>query len=139
MAIILDIKNAIADALYEKDESVNFEFNKIQKADFPFVFFYIPSFRLEKAIDNEYWRKLTLMCVLEYQKSEDNSQDELWQFEETLSQTVKSFKFADTILSAKNIEYKTVEDVLQMTFDLEFYVKEIDETELMRELDLTLK
>lgn len=139
MAIILDIKNAIADALYEKDESVNFEFNEIQKADFPFVFFYIPSYRLDKAIDEEYWRKLTLMCVLEYQKKEENSQEELWQYSDILSEVVKCFPFLDTKISARNIEFKTVEDVLQMTFDLEFYVKNVDERELMQELNLTLK
>jgi hypothetical protein len=43
------------------------------------------------------------------------------------------------VLSGRNLEQKTVDGVLQLTFDLEFYVKEKDTTELMEELNLTLK
>ena len=58
---------------------------------------------------------------------------------ETLSDAYSLFEFGDTKLSAKNVEFKIVEGVLQMTFDLEFYVKAVDETELMEELTLSIK
>lgn len=139
MAIIIDIKNAVRKAIHTKDSAVNFFFNEILKVKYPYVFFYIPSFRIDKAIDTEYWRKITLMCVAEYAKSEDNKAVDLWEYCDTLTEAFKSFEFLDTRISATNIEFKTIDSVLQMTFDLECYVKAVDETELMKDLDLTLK
>jgi hypothetical protein len=52
---------------------------------------------------------------------------------------VKTFPFKDTVLSGRNLEQRTVDGVLQLTFDLEFYVKVADETELMQELEFTIK
>lgn len=138
MAIIIDLKNAIRKTIFEKDSSINFYFNTILKAKFPFVFFYIPSFKLDKALHPEYWRKLTVMCVIEYAKEEDNSATQLWEYADILADTYKLFDFADTKLSVTEPEFKIVEGVLQMTFDLEFYVRLEDKTELMRELDLTI-
>ena len=139
MAIIIDLKNAIRDSINGIDNTINFNFNEIEVAEYPFIFFYIPSYKLDKAIDSEYWRKLTLMCVLEYAKSEENSSTELWTYADTLTNTVKAFTFKDTKLSALNPELKLVDGVLQMTFDLEFYVKEKDLTPLMEELEFTIK
>lgn len=139
MAIIIDLKNAIRKAIYTKDQTINFFFNEILKVKYPYVFFYIPSFKLEKALNPEYWRKLTLLCVIEYAASEDNSATELWEYADTLTETYNLFDFLDTKLSVYNPEFKIVEDVLQMTFNLEFYVKLEDKTELMKELDLTIK
>lgn len=139
MAIIIDIKNAIRKAIYTKDNTINFFFNEILKVQYPYVFFYIPSFKLDKAVDTEYWRKLSLMCVIEYAETEDSTTTELWGYMDTLSEVYSLFEFADTKLQARNIEFKIVEDVLQMTFDLELYVKYEDETELMKELALTIK
>lgn len=139
MAIIIDIKNAIRRAIYTQDNAINFFFNEILKVQYPYVFFYIPSFKLDKAVDTYYWRKLTLMCVIEYAESEDNTTTELWEYMDTLSGVYSSFDFADTKLEARNIEFKIVEGVLQMTFDLEVYVKHEDETELMKELNLSIK
>jgi hypothetical protein len=139
MAIVIDVKNAIRKAIYSKDSAINFFFNEILKVQYPYVFFYIPSYRIDRAIDAEYWRKLTLMCVVEYAKEEDSTTTELWEYSDILTEAYKSFDFLDTKLSARNIEFKTVEGVLQMTFDLECYVKATDDTELMKELDLTLK
>jgi hypothetical protein len=139
MAIVIDVKNAIRKAIYSKDSAINFFFNEILKVQYPYVFFYIPSYRIDRAIDVEYWRKLTLMCVVEYAKEEDSTTTELWEYSDILTEAYKSFDFLDTKLSARNIEFKTVEGVLQMTFDLECYVKATDDTELMKELDLTLK
>lgn len=138
MAIIVDLKNAIRKAIYPKDSTINFFFNEILKVQYPYVFFYIPSFKLEKALHPEYWRKLTLMCVIEYAANEDNSATELWEYADTLAETYSLFDFLDTKLSVYNPEFKIVEDVLQMTFNLEFYVRPEDETELMQELDLTI-
>lgn len=139
MAIIIDIKNAIRRAIYTRDGAINFFFNEILKVQYPYVFFYIPSFKLDKAVGTEHWRKLTLMCVIEYAKAEDSTSAELWEYMDTLSEVYSLFDFADTKLSAQNVEFKIVEGVLQMTFDLEFYVKYKDETELMKELTLNLK
>jgi hypothetical protein len=139
MAIIIDLKNAIRDNIHGIDADINFNFNEIETADYPYIFFYIPSYRLDKAIDAEYWRKLTLMCVLEYGNSEDNNQTTLWNYADTLSNMVKAIPFKDTVLSGRNLEQKTVDGVLQLTFDLELYVKEVDETELIQELEFTIK
>ena len=139
MAIIIDIKNAIRKAIYNKDNSINFFFDEILKVKYPYVFFYIPSYKLEKAVDTNYWRKLTLMCVVEYAKSEGNSTTDLWAYSDTLSAVYSVFEFGETKVSARNIEFKTVDGVLQMTFDLEVYVKQIDKTELMEELDFSIK
>lgn len=139
MAVITDLKDAIRDNIYGINANINFNFNEIETADYPYIFFYIPSYRLDKAIDSEYWRKLTLMCVLEYAESEFNNQSTLWGYADTLSGMVKAIPFKDTVLSGRNLEIRSVDKVLQLTFDLEFYVKEIDETELMQELDFTYK
>lgn len=139
MAVITDLKNAIRDNIYGINANINFNFNEIETADYPYIFFYIPSYRLDKAIDSEYWRKLTLMCVLEYAESEFNNQSTLWGYADTLSGMVKAIPFKDTVLRGRNLEIRSVDKVLQLTFDLEFYVKEIDETELMQELDFTYK
>lgn len=139
MAIIIDIKNAIRKAIYTRDNEINFFFNEILKVQYPYVFFYIPSYRLEKAVNSEHWRKLNLMCVIEYAESENNSVTDLWEYSDTLSEVYSLFSFADTKIQARNIEFKIVEGVLQMTFDLEVYVKAIDETELMQELELNIK
>ena len=139
MSIISDLKNAIRDNINRIDDSINFNFNEIETVDYPFIFFYIPSFKLDKAIDSEYWRRLSLMCVLEYANSEDNNQATLWNYADTLSNMVKAIPFKDTVLSGRNLEMKTADGVLQATFDLECYVKEVDATDLMRELEFTLK
>lgn len=138
MSIIIDLKNAIRDNINEIDNTINFNFNEIETVDYPFIFFYIPSYRIDKAIDSEYWRKLTLLCVLEYGNSEQNNQATMWGYADTLSNMVKTISFKDTVLSGRNIEIKTVDDVLQMTFDLEFYVREADTTALMEELEFTI-
>lgn len=139
MAIIIDIKNAIRKAIYTRDNEINFFFNEILKVQYPYVFFYIPSYKLDKAVNSEHWRKLNLMCVIEYAESENNSVTDLWEYSDTLNEVYSLFSFADTKIQARNIEFKIVEGVLQMTFDLEVYVKAIDETELMQELELNIK
>ncbi len=138
MAIVIDIKNAIRNAIYSKDETINFFFNEILTVEYPYVFFYIPSFKLDGNINSNHWRKLTLMCVVEYAQSEGNSTTELWEYMDKLNSAYSLFEFKDTKISAQNVEFKIVEEVLQMTFDLEFYAKEQDTTEIMKELELQL-
>lgn len=138
MAIIIDVKDAIRDSANRLNNSLNFNFNEIQTVDYPYLFFYIPSCRLEDVIDDEYWRKVTLLCVLEYAESEDNNNTTLWSFEETLSKIIKNFEFKNTRISGRNREFKIVDGVLQMTFDLEFYVKKISEEDLMEILEFTI-
>lgn len=139
MALIVDLKNAIRKAINTKDNSINFYFDEILKVKYPYVFFYIPSYKLEKAIDSNYWRKLSLMCVVEYAKNENNNASDLWAYSDILSEALSCFDFADTKITARNMEVRTVEGVLQATFDLEFYVKHIEEAELMQELDFFIK
>ena len=79
------------------------------------------------------------MCVVEYAKDEKGATSDLWAYADTLSEAYSVFEFGETRVSARNIEFKTVDGVLQMTFDLEVYVKQIDETELMEELDFSIK
>ena len=69
MAIVIDIKNAIRGAIYLKDNEINFFFNEIKKVEYPYIFFYIPSFKLPCQIDSNHWQKVNLMCVVEYAKS----------------------------------------------------------------------
>ena len=141
MAIIIDIKNAIRKAIYTKDNTINFNFNEILTVKYPYVFFYITTFQLEKAITTENWRKLTLACVVEYAKEEGNTATELWEYADTLADALNVFKFADSNITALNQEFRLVDGVLQMTFDLEVYVKQIlpdGEAEMMEELELTI-
>ena len=139
MAIIVDIKDAIRDAIHQKDTTVNFNFNKIQTVDFPYVFFYIPSFTLDKALDEEYYRHLTLNCVIEYMPNDEASAVELWQYADTLSEALSYFPFKDSHLRALEQSFRIVDDALQFTFTLETYVKIKDSYELMQELDFTIK
>ena len=139
MAIIIDLKNAIRDSIHGIDADINFNFNEIQTVDYPYIFFYIPSYRLDRPIDEAQWSKLTLLCVLEYAKSEDNNNADLWGYADILPKMVRNFEFKDTKLCARNDELKIVDGVLQLTFDLEFYVREQDTTDLMEELEFTLK
>ena len=138
MAIVIDIKDSIRNAIYSKDENINFFFNEILKVKYPYVFFYIPSFKLEGKIDSSHWRKVTLMCVVEYAQSEGNTTTDLWEYMDNLNDAYSLFDFLDTKISSKNVEFKIVEGVLQMTFDLEFYLKLEEVYELMQELDITL-
>jgi hypothetical protein len=141
MAIVIDIKNAIRSAIYSKDDEINFFFNEIKKVEYPYVFFYIPSFRLPTKLDDEHWQKVNLMCVVEYAKSENNTTTQLWTYADKLSDAYSLFEFKNEKISARNVEFKLVEGVLQMTFDLEFYVKlETPEelAQLMQELNITI-
>lgn len=139
MGIILDLKNAIRDSIYALDDTMNFNFEEIKVAEFPYVFFYIPNYQIIEPIDNTRLSELNLSCVLEYASEENPNNADLWAYEETFRKATKNFAFYNTKYSAQNVAFKLVDGVLQMTFNLTLWVKEIDETELMQELNLTFK
>lgn len=139
MATVIDIKNSIRKAINQKDNEINFFFNKIEKVQYPYAFFYIPQFNIDGNINEDYWRKINLMCVIEYAKSENNSATELWSYQDILTEMFSNFDFYNTKVSALNQTFKIVEDVLQMTFDLEFYVRKQDLRELMQEIEIAFK
>lgn len=139
MSIITDLKDAVRKAIYTKDNTINFNFNEIQVATYPYIFFYIPSYKIIKPVSDTIYSKVTLMCVVEYAKSENNSQTELWSYSDTLTDAYKIFEFLNTKLTARNMEQQTVDGVLQLSFDLEFYIRDVDTTELMQELEFTIK
>lgn len=141
MGIILELKNAIKDSIAAKDSGINFYFNNIKVAKYPFVFFYIPQFAIDNtAIGETNWSRLTLNCVLEYMKEEESSHIDLWDYLETITQSIKNFAFVDTKLTARDVNAQLVDDDrLQVTFILDIYVKYIDTNELMLELEYDLK
>ena len=75
---------------------------------------------------------------MEYQKEENNSATALWAYADTLSEAMAYFPLYDSHIRALNQDFKIVDDVLQMTFQIETYVKIKDSYELMKELDLTI-
>lgn len=139
MSIIIDLKNAIRASIHALNSGVNFNFEKIQKVEYPYVFFYIPNYKITEHIDSTRDSLLNLSCVLEYVSSNNPTNVSLWKYEENFRKATKNFPFLDTKLYAINPEFELVDDALQMRFDLHFYIKDIDETELMKELNLTLK
>lgn len=139
MGIILELKNSIRKAIYELDKTVNFNFEEIKKVEYPFVFFYIPNYQIIEHIDPTRNAQLSLNCVLEYASEENPKNADLWAYEDTFRKATKNFVFLNTKYSAVNSEFHIVDGVLQMTFDLTLFVKEIDETELMENLEMTIK
>lgn len=139
MSIIIDLKDAIRASIHALDSGVNFNFEKIQTVTYPYVFFYISSYKVTEHIETIRDSLVSLSCVLEYVPSGEPTNSSLWNYEAKFREATKNFPFLDTKLHAINPEFEIVDDALQMRFDLQFYVKDVDETELMKELDLTLK
>lgn len=139
MSIIIELKNAIRKAIHDLDDSVNFNFEKIQVVQYPYVFFYIPNYKIIEPIDTTHNSQFDLQCVLEYASEESPNNADLWAYEETFRKATKNFAFLNTKYSAVNPEFHIVDGVLQMSFDLTLFVKEIDETELMKNLEMTIK
>lgn len=139
MGIISELKNSIRKAIYELDKTVNFNFEEIQTAEYPFVFFYIPNYQIIEPADPTRYAQINLQCVLEYASEENPNNADLWAYEETFRKATKNFAFLNTRYFAQNPEFFIVDGVLQMTFNLTLHVKEIDETELMQELSITFE
>lgn len=139
MGIIVELKNAIRKSIYTLDKTMNFNFEKIKRVQYPYVFFYIRNYKIIEPADTTRWAQVTVNCVLEYCKEADCDNADLWAYEDIFRKATKNFEFLDTKLYAQNTEFSLVDGVLQMLFDLTFYVREQDETELMQELQLTMK
>lgn len=139
MGIIVEIKNAIRKSIYTLDKTINFNFEKIKRVQYPYVFFYIRNYKIIEPADPTRWAQVTVNCVLEYCKEADCDNADLWAYEEIFRKATKNFEFLDTKLFALNPEFSLVDGALQMLFDFTFYVRGQDETELMRELQLTMK
>lgn len=139
MAIIVELKNAIRKSIYTLDNSMNFNFEEIKRVQYPYVFFYIRNYKIIEPSDPTRWGQVTVNCVLEYCKEADCDNADLWAYEDVFRNATKNFEFMDTKLYAQNSEFSLADGVLQMLFDLTFYVREQDETELMQELQLTMK
>lgn len=138
MAMIIDIKNAVKKAICDKDNTVNFSFNKITAAQYPYIFFSIPCFKIDKAADEYNYSKLNLTCILEYMKEENNSQEDLWAYTDLMTEAFSSFDLLDTKAKAKNISFTTAGDILQMNFELELYIKKEDSADFMEEIEFTI-
>lgn len=139
MGIIIDIKNAIRDSIYALDKTINFNFEEIKVVEFPYVFFYIPNYRIIEPVDTTHNSQIDLSCVLEYASDENPDNADLWEYESIFRKATKNFPFLNTKYSAQNIEFKIVDGALQMIFDLTLWVKDVDETELMQELKMSFK
>lgn len=139
MGIIIDLKNAIRKSIYTLDKKMNFNFEEIKRAKYPFVFFYIPNYQIIEPQDSTRFAQLNLNCVLEYASEENPDNADLWAYEKTFRLATKNFEFLNTKIFAQNSVFNIVDGVLQMTFDLTLYVKEKEETELMKELQMTIK
>lgn len=139
MTIIVELKNAIRKSIYTLDNSMNFNFEEIKRVQYPYVFFYIRNYKIIEPSDPTRWAQVTANCVLEYCKEADCDNADLWAYEDVFRNATKNFEFMDTKLYAQNPEFSLADGVLQMLFDLTFYVREQDETELMQELQLTMK
>lgn len=139
MGIIIELKNAIRKSIYTLDNSMNFNFEEIKRVQYPYVFFYIRNYKIIGPTDSTRWAQVTVNCVLEYCKEADCDNADLWAYEDVFRNATKNFEFLNTKLYAQNPEFSLADGVLQMLFDLTFYVREQDETELMQELQLTIK
>lgn len=118
---------------------MNFNFEEIKRVQYPYVFFYIRNYKIIEPSNPTRWAQVTVNCVLEYCKEADCDNADLWAYEDVFRNATKNFEFMDTKLYAQNPEFSLTDGVLQMLFDLTFYVREQDETELMQELQLTMK
>ena len=79
MGIIIDLKNAIRKSIYTLDKKMNFNFEEIKRAKYPFVFFYIPNYQIIEPQDSTRFAQLNLNCVLEY-ASEELSGREIYMY-----------------------------------------------------------
>lgn len=139
MGIIVELKNAIRKSIYSLDKTMNFNFEKIKRVQYPYVFFYIRNYKIIEPEDPTRWAQATVNCVLEYCKEADCDNADLWAYEDIFRKATKNFEFLDTKLYAQNPEFSLVDGALQMLFDLTFYVREQDKTELMQELQFSMK
>lgn len=135
--MIIELKNAIKTAILAKSPDMNFYFEELKpKAHYPYCFFYIPSYNLESFSG---FNDLNILCAIEYKKQENDTNADLWAFAETLQEALMPyFNFLDGKLHPNIAQFRIVDNVLQMEFNLNFMSRKYDIIEFMNELDLTI-
>lgn len=140
MAIIIDIKNAIRRAIYTRDNDINFFFNEILKVQYPYVYCYFPEIKLDGYASAEYYRNIRGKCVLNCAVNENSTTTELIEyFESLISDAVYSLNLVGIVVLPSSYSFNTNNNVFQATFDFQYTFKYEDETELMKELNLSIK
>lgn len=137
MNIAQEIKNSIRAAVHKAAANVNFNFNEIKTVTYPYVFLSLQNLELEAVIDT-YFRRVRVLCLLEYGYSDEPKTEDLFAFQDVLSGALFSFDFLNTKISALNQQFSIVEKTLKMSFELDFYVRLEDEGEMMKELNITI-
>lgn len=138
MGIITELKNSIRKSIHELDSEVNFNFEKILTVTYPYVFFHIIEHNITPHIDPTRNSLAKFFCELVYVKCDDPAIEDLWEYEEIFRKATTNFPFLGTKISALDPKFEIVDEALQMRFNLQFPVKEIDETEPMKEINLTI-
>ena len=135
--MIIELKNAIKNAILAKIPEISFYFEEIKpKVHYPYCFFYISNYTPLKYNDKT---DVSLLCVLEYQLSENNSNADLWGAVDTIQDALMPcFGFLDGKIFPESAQFRIIENVLQVNFNLNFTSTKYDTIELMKELDLTL-
>ena len=138
MGIVANLKNALRKTLFSADNTTNFTMEEMKRVVYPYTFFYISDFHIDE--QSKYnWRNVVLNCVIEYQKEEETKNIDNWTYAETLQNALlPCFEYEDIKITPMNTMFRIVEGVLQMTFNLNFYVKEQEVAELMQELQFTI-
>lgn len=136
MNIAQEIKNAIRAAVHGAAADVNFNFEEIKAVEYPYVFLSLQNIEAE-AVDG-YFRRVRVLCLLEYGCSDEPKNEELFKFQEVLSGALYSFRFLNTKICARNQQFSIADKTLRMSFELDFYLRLEDDGEMMEELDLTI-
>lgn len=134
--MIIELKNAIRDAIVSKNAGMNFYFEEIKTAKYPYAFLYFPSYAVASFDEMQ---TLSVLCVVEYQLKEECKNAELWSFCTNLQAALMPYiPFLNGHVYPEIVEFKVVAGVLQMSFSLNFSAREYDIIEFMEELDLTI-
>ena len=137
--IIEQIKNSIRNAIYKADKNINFHLEEVNKTDYPFAIFTVENFLIEPS--NEFDRRknyfdLKLVCM----KSEDNTNLELMEFENLLSNALLPvIDILGRKVTLDNVKFHVQDKKLVMEFELSFYTFEQDNADTMENIDITIK
>ena len=137
--IIEDIKNAVRNALYRMDETVNFHFEEALRTGFPYVIFSIKDFKVE-CYSFCGKQKFDFLIELVYAKSKDNKVLDLINAQEEISKALLPvIDILGKKITLDNVVFKTSNKQLIMTFNLSLYTYENENYETMQTLELTMK
>lgn len=137
MNIAEEIKNAVRKAIFELSPGINFNFNEILTVTYPYVFFSIKNLELERPIDTCF-QNVKALCLIEYAPSPEPKNEDLFKYQQTLSEALSTFDFWNTKIQALNAQFSISEKTLVMSFELSFYARLEDETEVMEEIVLDI-